>query len=384
MQKTTIAVNTRLLIHNKLEGIGWFTFETLKRITVQHPEVTFYFLFDRKPDPRFLFADNVHAVVSGPPARHPFLFYLWFECSVTRMLKKIKPDLFLSPDGYLSLAANTPSLAVMHDLNFEHFPEDLPWLVRKYYRYFFPRFAKKAQRIATVSQFSAADINKQYGIGLNRIDVVYNGANEKYKPVDEPTKAAIRKTYSDGKPYFLFVGSLHPRKNLVRLFKAYDQFCAQSDDDVRLVVVGERKWWTDSISAAFEAMHFKERVHFCGRLGIDALCDVTASALATTYVSYFEGFGIPIVESFRSGVPVITANVTSMPEVAADAALLVDPYDVGAIASAMMQLSADPALRASLIEKGFVRARDFSWQITADRLWQSMLKTIDEHKHPLK
>ena len=148
-----IAVNTRLLIKNKLEGIGWFSYETLKRITRAHPEHQFYFLFDRPFDESFVFGSNVTPIVIRPQARHPILFYLWFEKSIPRALKKINPDLFMSTDGYLSLSTTTPSLPVIHDLNFEHYPEQLPFLVRKYYKHYFPRFARKAARIATVSEF---------------------------------------------------------------------------------------------------------------------------------------------------------------------------------------------------------------------------------------
>ncbi|MDP3461472.1 MAG: glycosyltransferase family 1 protein [Bacteroidales bacterium] len=378
MRRTRIAVNTRLLIKNKLDGIGWFTFETLKRITTQHPEVDFFFLFDREPDPEFIFSNNVTPVVIGPQARHPVLFVLWFEIAVAWKLREIHPDLFLSPDGYLSLSTKTASLAVMHDLNFEHFPADLPWLVRKYYRFFFPRFAKKAMRIATVSEYSRADIVTQYGVAAEKIDVVYNGANELFKPLPDEMIEQTRLKFSEGHPYFLFVGSLHPRKNLARLFLAFDLFSETSAADIRLLVVGERKWWTKPIREAYDGMKFKDKVHFCGRLGIDDLCRVTASALATTYISYFEGFGIPIIESFRSGVPVITSNVTSMPEVAGDAALLIDPYDVNSISDAMQRLATDNELRSKLITKGFGRAELFGWQITADRLWESIQKSMKQ------
>lgn len=378
MRRTRIAVNTRLLIKNKLDGIGWFTFETLKRITTQHPEVDFFFLFDREPDPEYIFSNNVTPVVIGPQARHPVLFVLWFEIAVAWKLREIHPDLFLSPDGYLSLSTKTASLAVMHDLNFEHFPADLPWLVRKYYRFFFPRFAKKAMRIATVSEYSRADIVTQYGVAAEKIDVVYNGANELFKPLPDEMIEQTRLKFSEGHPYFLFVGSLHPRKNLARLFLAFDLFSETSAADIRLLVVGERKWWTKPIREAYDGMKFKDKVHFCGRLGIDDLCRVTASALATTYISYFEGFGIPIIESFRSGVPVITSNVTSMPEVAGDAALLIDPYDVNSISDAMQRLATDNELRSKLITKGFERAELFGWQITADRLWESIQKSMKQ------
>jgi glycosyltransferase involved in cell wall biosynthesis len=374
----TIAVNTRLLIKNKLEGIGWFTYENLKRIVRNHPEVNFYFFFDRKPDEEFLFADNITPVVLQPPARHPFLFIIWFEWSVNRALKRLKPDLFLSPDGYLSLLNKTPDLAVMHDLNFEHFPEDLPFLVRKYYRWFFPRFAKKASRIATVSTFSKNDIASQYGVALKDIDVVYNGVNEAFTPISASEIDETKAKYANGSNYFLFVGSLHPRKNLARLFKAFDLFFSESNQNIKLMVVGEKKWWTAPIREAFDGMKHQDEVVFCGRLNVEQLHKVTASAFAIAYVSYFEGFGIPIIEAFRCGVPVITANVTSMPEVAGDAAILVDPFDEQSIAMAMHEMANDNEKRALLIEKGFKRAKLFSWDKAAQKLWESILTTIDQ------
>lgn len=373
-----IAVNTRLLIRNKLEGIGWFSYETLRRITQSHPEVDFYFIFDRKPDPTFLFGKNVTPIVVSPLARHPFLFVIWFEWSIMRVLKRIKPDLFLSPDGYLSLSTKIPSLAVMHDLNFEHFPEDLPWLVRLYYRFFFPRFAQKAKRIATVSNFSKEDIITQYKVKADKIDVVYNGANEMFMPLGKEIIAQTRQKFTGGHPYFLFVGSLHPRKNLARLFLAFDLFRSNNNSEIKLLVAGEKKWWTTTIRKAYEEMIHKDEIIFCGRLNSSDLHHVTASALAITYVSYFEGFGIPIVEAYRCGVPVITSNITSMPEVAGDAALLCDPYDIVSIAAAMERISSDCDLRTELIKKGLERAKVFTWDGAAERLWESILKAIKE------
>ena len=117
-----IAVNTRLLLKDKLEGIGWFSYETLKRITTQHPEHQFYFIFDRPFTDEFIFSYNIEPVVIGPPARHPVLWYYWFEFRLPGLLKKINPDIFLSPDGYLSLKSHFKSIAVIHDLNFIHYP----------------------------------------------------------------------------------------------------------------------------------------------------------------------------------------------------------------------------------------------------------------------
>ena len=371
-----IAVNTRLLLSDKLEGIGWFTYETLRRIVKDHPEHTFYFIFDRKYDKKFIFADNVIPVVTGPQARHQVLQYIWFEYSVPRVLNKIKPDLFLSPDAYNSLRSTYKNLLVIHDLNFEHYPGKMPWLTQKYYRYFTPRFARKATRIATVSEFSKKDITEQYGIEPEKIDVVYNGVNEKYAPISDEEKQEIQKKYTGGNPYFIYVGALIDRKNLGNLFKAFDRFKMSSGKQVKLLIVGSKMWNNKELQTNYEQMQFKEDVIFTGRLPIDELYKVTGSALAMMYISYFEGFGIPILEAFAAGIPVITSNVTSMPEVAGDAALLVDPFDADDIAGAMASVADNEQIRKELIQKGFEQKKQFSWDVSAQNLWASIEKTL--------
>jgi len=372
-----IAVNTRLLLHGKLEGIGWFTYENLKRITVSHPEHEFYFIFDRPCHEEFIFSSNVKPIIIGPQARHPVLYFIWFELSVRYILKKIKADLFLSPDGYLSLSSKVPSVVVFHDLNFEHYPADLPGAERWYYRTFFNRYARKARRIATVSEFSRADIVKQYGIDPALIDVVYNGANEYYTPIDAETKNATRTRHTGGRPYFLFVGALHPRKNLVNLFRAFDIFKETDTSDSVLIIAGAKKWWTGEIENVYKEMKFSHCVVFAGRLETAEMRNVLGSATALTYVSYFEGFGIPIVEAFRCGTPVITSNVTSMPEIAGKAALLVDPFNPNDIAAAMSSIATDQSLRQQLISAGFERAEVFTWDKSAKRLWQTIEKVMN-------
>jgi len=367
-----IAINTRLLIQNRLEGIGWFTYESLKRITTQHPEHHFFFIFDREYDPDFLFSNNITPIIQYPQARHPILYYTWFEMAIPKLLQQIRPDLFLSPDGFLSLKTPVRSMAVFHDLNFEHYPQDIPYWTRRYYRTYFPKYAAKAVRIATVSEFSKTDIVRQYKVSPDKVDVVYDGANDAYKPLDPAVKELVRNEYAGGMPYFIFIGSLHPRKNLANLFRAFDLFKKSNPSEVKLLIVGARKWWTREIDIAFNRMIFSDDVIFTGRLESLELSRVLGSALALTYVSYFEGFGIPIVEAFRCDVPVITSNVTSMPEVAGDAALLVDPFKPESIAEALYKAYQYESIRDELITRGRRRKDMFSWQKTADRLWESI------------
>jgi glycosyltransferase involved in cell wall biosynthesis len=166
-----IAVNTRLLLKDKLEGIGWFSFETLKRIAQNHPEHTFYYIFDRKYDTTFITSQNIVPIVAGLPTRHPFLWFLWMEFTIPRILKKINADIFVSPDGFLSLRSKVPQVTVIHDINFHHNPHQLPYWVRKYNNYFFKRFAHKAKHLGTVSEYSKKDIAETYKIDPKKIGV---------------------------------------------------------------------------------------------------------------------------------------------------------------------------------------------------------------------
>jgi glycosyltransferase involved in cell wall biosynthesis len=362
-----------------MDGIGRFADETLRIITTQHPEHQFYFYFDRKYDKSFIYNSNVTPIILHPQARHPFLFLAWFEASLPFQLARLKPDVFLSPDGFLSLSSKVKSVAVIHDLNFEHYPGDIPFFMREYYTSMFPRFARKAARIATVSEYSKNDIAEKYQVEVAKIDVVYNGASRMFKPVSKTEKQLIKAKYSQGNDYFLFIGTLHPRKNLVNLFRAFDQFKQSDNKGIKLLLAGARMWWTGEISASYEGMKHKDDVIFTGRISDQELASITASALALTYVSYFEGFGIPILEAFQCDTPVITSNVTSMPEVAGDAALLVNPFSTDSISDAMKQIASDSELREKLILKARDQRQKFSWDSSAEKLWNCIEKAVDKN-----
>tara|TARA_B100001109_G_scaffold255867_1_gene261835 strand:- start:14410 stop:15546 length:1137 start_codon:yes stop_codon:yes gene_type:complete len=373
-----IAVNTRLLVPGKMDGIGRFTFESLKIIAQENPEDEFVFIFDRKPPSEFKFGDNVELVSIGPPARHPILWYIWFEHRLPNFINKGHFDLFLSPEGWISPRLNCPSLGVIHDLNFVHSPENIIYSHRKYLEIFFPKFAKRANRIATVSEYSKKDITETYGIKSNQIDVVYNGANQIFQPIDSITKKTIQEDFSQGQPYFIFIGTLHPRKNLENLFIAFNEFKKKTKSDIKLLIVGNKKWWPNSLENTYQNLEHKTDIIFCGRQSDEMLAKLLGGAEALTYLPFFEGFGIPILEAFQAEVPVITSNTTSMPEVAKGGAILCNPTDVKAISDAMLEILEDKTLRKKLIEIGNQRAQDFSWKKTADLLWDSMLKTINQ------
>ncbi|RAK69487.1 glycosyltransferase family 4 protein [Hymenobacter edaphi] len=375
-----IAVNTRFLLPgDQLEGIGRFTYETLRRLVQQHPEHTFHFLFDRAYDPRYLFGPNVVPHVLGPPARHPLLFVAWFEGAVAAWLRRHRPAVLLSPDGFTTLRTAVPRVTVVHDLAFEHFPQDVSWLVRRYYHFFFPRFVRASRRLVAVSEATRQDVVQTYGIDPQRIDIVYNAADAHFRPLPAAAQPAVRQQFSGGRPYILFVGALQPRKNLVNLLRAFDQFKTQTGSDTQLLIVGRKAWKAGPIFDVYQQMQHQPAVHLTGRVSDQELVQLYGAARACAYVPYFEGFGIPIVEAQQSGCPVLTSDRSSMPEVAGPGgALLADPFSVDELAAALARLDADEPLRAQLIRQGFANVRRFSWEESARRLWASIEAAVGE------
>jgi glycosyltransferase involved in cell wall biosynthesis len=361
LPRKIIVVNTRFLLSGKLEGIGWFTFEIIRRLVKSMPEVDFHFLFDRPYSEEFVFEKNVTPIVLGPPARHPFLWYIWFEWSVKRYLNKVDPDLFISTDGYLSLGARCPQLLVIHDLAFEHYPSFVGFLARHYYRYFTPKFAQKATAIATVSEFSKQDIIAKYNVHSDKISVVYNGANELYQPLSQDQKEKVKLKHSEGKSYFIFNGAIHPRKNLLNILLAFDLYKQDTGLDHKLIVVGRKAWQFDEILSGYEAMSYKDDVIFTGHISVEDLVGLMGTAEALVYASIFEGFGIPIIEAMKCGTPVITSNITATNEIGGDAALKADPFDVTDINNAMKSIATNSDLSQELSSKGLEWSKAFSW-----------------------
>ncbi len=371
-----IAVNAQLLRKNDMYGMGWFAYNTLKHIVEQNPEVEFHFLFDSAIEDEFIFNTNVIAHHVKPKAKSIFLKIFWQQWSVRRKLREIKPDLFLSPDGSLCIGWNGKQYAVIHDINFFHNSSYLNWKARIYYNSFFPKFAKKASRIGTVSTYSKLDIINAYGIAPDKIDVVYNGVNSFFTPVPEDETNKTKSELTDGENYFIFIGSLQPRKNILRLLQAFELFKKRTKSPFKLVIAGKEMYKVSDIYTVYDGMMFKGDVIFTGRVPDEKINAVLGSAYAMVFVPLFEGFGIPVIEAMQCNVPVICSNVTSIPEVAGDAALLVDPYNVEQLSVAMGRIYRDDSLRCELIEKGKKQKTLFSWENTANLLWNGILECL--------
>ena len=369
-----IGINARNLLAGKLEGFGQYTLEITKRICQNHPEHEFLLFFDRPYDPQFVFSENVKPIVVFPPTRHPFLYIIWFEWQLKKSLKKEKIDVFWSPDGFCCLGSSIPQISTIHDLNFEHNPKDLPWIVASYFRFYFPKFATKAQKIITVSEFSKADICTTYGIDKNKVKVIYNAANNDFRQLTADEILETKSEFTSGNDYFIFVGSLHPRKNLQNLISAFE-LVSVSNKSIQLVIVGSNMWKDNKLQISNEV---RKQLIFTGHLENTKLTKLMGSALALTFIPYFEGFGIPMVEAMNCGTPIIAANSSCLPEIAQDAALYCDPFNINEIAEKMESVISNSKLTDELARKSIERSKFFNWDSAAGQVWQEIEILINQ------
>ena len=264
--------------------------------------------------------------------------------------------------------APCPVVTTIHDLSFEHLPETFKRRSRAQLRLTVRRTARKAALILTLSEFSRRDIIETYAVDPERIIVTPAAAPAHFKPiVDETELEKIRERYGIGANYLLSLGSIQPRKNLTRLIEAFQWLRKSRPDDKppHLVIAGKRGWLDDEVFHAAQQDGLNESVRFIGYVPEADLPALYSGAMCFVYPSYFEGFGLPVLEAMQCGAPVIAGNQTSLPEVAGDAALLFDPFDTRALGEAIARVIDHPDYRAELRVKGLQRAAEFSWIATA-------------------
>jgi glycosyltransferase involved in cell wall biosynthesis len=371
-----IAVNTRFLLPGALEGYGYFCREVFRNMALSHPEHQFYFLFDRPFHDEFIFSSNVQGIVVAPPARHPVLWKYWFDIRVPAVLRKIKADVFISPDGYCSLRTRVPQCLVVHDLGFMHYPEGYKRSHLFFLKRYVPQFLKKAAAIATVSQFSRDDIIRQYRIAPEKLAVVYSAPKEIFHPISYEVQQEIRDQYTSGSAYFIYVGAIQPRKNLVNLLKAFSLFKKRQQSQMKLVFAGRLAWKNNEFLELLKNYKYRDDVVLTGYVKEEHLVQLVGSAYALVYPSFFEGFGVPVLEAMRCVVPALTSQNSSMQEIGEDAALYFDPTNFNDIADRMMEIYKDENLRSRLIEKGRAVAEKYSWERTAELMWKEITSIV--------
>lgn len=270
-----------------------------------------------------------------------------------------------------------PVVATIHDLAFEHLPETFTRRGSLQLKLTVRRTARKAARIATVSEYSRQDLLRTYNLPPEKVAVTYNGIEAHFTSQPDSANEAedIRRRFGISRNFLLAVGSLQPRKNLVRLIRAYAKLRSERPSFApQLVIVGRKLWLADEIFAEVRRQHIDylgaDDVILTGYVTDEDLPRLYRAATAFVYPSLFEGFGLPPVEAMACGTPVVTSNTSSLPEVTGDAALLIDPLDEQSLIGALLKITSDEALRARLREQGIAQAGKFTWRDAAKKTLQ--------------
>jgi glycosyltransferase involved in cell wall biosynthesis len=350
-----------------MEGLGWYTYEVMQRMVLAHPEHEFLFLFDRQYDQKFIFAPNVTPIVVYPSARHPILWYLWFEWRLPSILKKHKVDVFFSPDSFLSLRSKVRTVMTIQDIIPLQHPEGIPKMPRWYYLHFLPKYLKRADQLVTISHYVKQSIVAENLAESDKIKVIWNGCNKKFKPSNAAQKAAIKAKYSQNCDFFFYTGAIHPRKNVDGTIKAFDLFKTETKSNTKLLLAGRLAWDTAAVTQAYEQSPYREDIAFLGYLPQEDLVALMGSALALVLISVNEGFGLPVAEAYNCGTRVICSNSSALAEIGEGAALLVDPMDTKAVKDAMVLSAKKDGFDGLKLRD---RRGDFSWDRVAEEVWK--------------
>jgi len=292
---------------------------------------------------------------------------MWTHRCLAAEVRRRPPSVFFVPSHVVPFRLPSqlpPCVVTIHDLGYQALPAAHPWSQRLYLTWGTRWSATVARRVIAISRATADDLRRYCGTPAGKIRVIYEAAAAMPVPSQEEI-AAARREYGLRRPYALYVGTIQPRKNLARLIEAYGILAEAGLPEGDLVLAGSLGWLSDPIMAMAQTSAVAKHVRLIGYVEEDRLAALLAGAKFFCYPSLFEGFGLPVLEAQHMGVPVMTSNTSSLPEIAGDAALLVDPTDVDAIAEAMLRLSQDEALRARLIAAGYENVKRFSWEKAA-------------------
>lgn len=302
---------------------------------------------------------------------------LWTHLRLSWEMVCQPPDVLFVPAHVLPLIHPWSSVVTVHDLGYLYYPEAHQPLGRLYLDLSTRYSARAASRVIAVSQTTKDDLVQHCGIEPDKITVVYSGWDETMRPVkDEATIERVKARYGIQGNYILYVGTLQPRKNLGRLLEAYAIVVRKQakGETPCLVIAGRKGWLYDQIFQQVERLGLAAEVIFPGYVPQDDLPALLSGARLFVFPSLYEGFGLPVLEAMACGTPVLCSNVSSLPEVAGDAALLADPLDVESIAQAMNRLLQNEGLRAQLVKRGFRQACQFSW----DRCARETLAVLED------
>lgn len=348
-------------LHGCKSGVGYYTENLLSSVMGVAPEHN-YILFSNK-DMRATWKPLGSEVIYD---RHLFrVRTAWMQAMLPRALREVRPDVCHFTNYLAPLASSCPYVVTIHDMTLYVTPRCHSFKKLALDRTLIPHVARRADAIIAVSNSARDDIMRYLHVPREKIKVIPEGISPAFHPITDRAKLdSVRADYGLTAPYFLYVGTIEPRKNLVRLIRAFEML-KQRGLPHKLAIVGQQGWRCEPIFAEVERLNLKKDVVFTGYAPSEDLPSLYSAAEAMAFPSLYEGFGLPVVEAMACGAPVVTSDTSSLAEVADGAALLVNPHSTGQIANALYRIHNDPALRAELRALGLQRAAQFTWERAA-------------------
>ncbi len=340
-------------------GTGRYVTELASRLARREGDIECIVIWPKHETP----PEGPNVVLRDCHSAHVRLYY--DQWGIVSDVKKLQADLVHYPANVGSLGPLGPTVLTVHDLSFFRNPAWFSFERALYYRQALRRSLRYTKRFIAVSRATADDLHRILSVPLSRIDVVHEGIDPSFTPASADAVAEIRTAYRLPERYFLFVGTLEPRKNVVRLVEAWTRIADTTGVD--LVIAGRKGWKYRPLMEAAAASPHASRIHFLEFVSQHDLPALMSGCEALVWPSLWEGFGFPPLEAMACGAPVVTSNVSSLPEIVGDAALTVDPTDVGALAEAMRVIVSDTSLRARLWTLGRERAGQFTWERAAEQ-----------------
>ena len=342
-------------------GINWYLYNLLGHLPEADPEISYTVFLGQK---RYSGAPELRLQVSRLPTHRPPVRILWEQMIQPWSASRAGVELLHGPAFVGPLVGSCPFVITVHDLSFLLYPQGLRALNRIYLRTCTRLSVQRARRVIAVSESTKRDLVHYYDLSPAKVDVVHNGVDTVFQPLPADRVAAFRAERGLPARFILFVGTLEPRKNVVRLIDAYARLPKTRPP---LMLVGGKGWFYDEVFARVETLSLNSEVQFVGYVPAEDLPWWYNAANLFVYPSLYEGFGLPPLEAMACGTPVVTSTTSSLPEVVGQAGLLVDPTDIEALAAAMEQVLADPGVREKMRAAGLAQAQGFSWQKTARR-----------------
>lgn len=366
-------------------GIGRYTRELVQAL-VATDSTNQYRLFSAKPPAKLPVPHPLprarNVVYRPAPLDERWLYRLWYRLRLPLPVQWVtgQLDLFHSPDFVLPpVSGRIPTLLTVHDLSFIHYPHTFPERLVTYLNQVVPWSIGRASHVLADSEATRQDLMTIWQVPAAKITVLYSGVHERFQPVTDVAKiTAVRQKYDlHDWPYILSVGTLQPRKNYQMLIRAFQPLADKLPH--HLVISGGKGWLYDEMLAEVARQGLNGRVHFIGFVDDADLPTLYSTADLFVFPSLYEGFGLPLLEAMGCGTAVLTANASSLPEVAGEAARLLPPDDLAAWTENIHALLTDPSLRSRLITAGFAQAKQFTWQAAARQLQKIYQQLLTAH-----